>query len=901
MNLLRRLKCRLVALFRKRELDQELDEELRSHLEMRTQQMINAGMSPAEARSAALRQFGWKESIKERCREQRGIAWLENFAQDIRFGLRQLRKNPGFTAVVVLTLALGIGGSTAIYSVIHTVILNPVPGGSPDQLIQIGERSHGNKDEPRFGGLTTATIDILKTKEEFFSEVVWYTSLYLERKTEDFIEGISGTAVSANFFQPWNIKPIIGRTFAPDEAVRLDSRGNLEKDSVMVLSYTLWKSRFGGEAGVLGKIIEASGRRFTIIGVMPRHFQFPQGAYPSFWAPAERPPPGETSGNNQLFARLKPGVTVQQAQAMLNVVAQQLLQELPAIYGDSWRRRGGGFGLLARPLRHAFTQTPYGAADLHRTLWVLLAAIGFVLLIVCVNVANLMLARTERRQQELAVRAAVGAGRLRLLRQLLTESLLLAGLGAMGALVVTACGMTILVSLIPEGMPRLRTIQVDGHALSAALILGVGTALAFGLVPSWQASRASVGDALKQAGTGSTISAGWRRYRGALVVAEVALSVLLLTGAGLMIESVFRLLHANPGFDPENLLLVHPGLLRGEKYAYSERAETHRALYEQLHDRLAALPGVKAVGISKISGFRLGFRIDGRDEPIGLLRAGIGVGESDLFRVMRVPLLAGRYFDTADISDKSGTVIVNEMMARLCWPGERALHKRFREKDGKVYEVVGVISDARIGLRDRFVDPVEPTFYRPYQEQVQSGGFGPFFVIRTHQDPRTLIPAAREVVKTVESSMTMPWFRVARQVLYDATQAQRTYMLYLAVFAAVGLFLSALGIYGVLAYSVARRTREIGIRLAIGAEPLRVAAMVIRDGTRLALMGIALGIFAASGLTRLLRNQLYEVSPTDPLVFSGVVLVLFAVALLACLVPARRAAKIDPMIALRYE
>jgi putative ABC transport system permease protein len=819
---------------------------------------------------------------------------------DVKFAIRQLLKNPGFTAVAVLTLALGMGATTAIYSVVNTVLLNPVPGPEPDRLIQIGERSHDNKDEFLFGGVTTHALELLKTKDEFFSDVVWMESLYLERKTEDFIEGIGGTMVSPNFFAAWNIKPILGRTFSRDEAVRVLNYKSVDRDAVMVLSYSSWQSRFGGQADVLGKTIEANGRKFTIIGVMPHHFQFPSSAHSAFWIPVSDSNPREDLANIKAFVRLKPGVTVGQTQAMLDVVARQLLVEHPLIYDSEWRRRGGGFALLSRPLRHEFTQTHYGVEDLQRTLVGLLAAIGFVLLIACVNVANLMLARTEKRQQELAIRAAVGAGRARLMRQLLTESLLLAGCGALAGLALTVWGMKVLTLLIPENIPRLRPIHIDGHALIFTLLVSMGTALAFGLLPAWHASRTSVGSALKA--TGATISAAWRHYRSTLVVVEVALALLLLAGAGLMIESVIRLLRDNPGFDSENLLLVHPGLLRGEKYYVSSRSpQVYGALFDELQEQFAAMPGVEAVGIAKLGGFKLGFTIEGKEEPVGLLRAGTGVGAGDLFRAMRIPLLAGRYFDKADIGKESGTVIVNETMARLCWPGENALNKKFRDKDGPVYQVVGVVADARIGLRRLSVDPVEPTFFRPYYEQAHTGGYGPFFVVRARHDPRSLIPTARNVIKTVESSMTTPWFQVARQTLYDATQAQRTYMLYLVVFAIVGLLLAALGIYGVLAYSVSRRTREIGIRMAVGAERRHVLGMVMREGTRLIAMGVAIGLLAAFWLMQLLKNQLFQVSPTDPFVLGTVVLILLAVALTACLVPARRATKINPMEALRYE
>ena len=443
----------------------------------------------------------------------------------------------------------------------------------------------------------------------------------------------------------------------------------------------------------------------------------------------ENPEPGEQLANTHLFVRLKPGVTVQHTQAMLDTLAHQLLQEYPAIYNDSWRKRGGGFAFLTRPLRHAFMQTPYGAQGLQRTLLGLLAAIGFVLLIACMNVANLMLARTERRQQEFAIRAAVGAGRARLMRQLLTEGVLLASLGSLAGLAVTVAGMKLLALLVPQQIPRLRAIHIDAQALGFTLLVSIATLLAFGVVPAWHAARTSVGNALKRAGTGVSLSPVWRRYRSTLVVVEVALSLLLLTGAGLMIESVIRLLHVNPGFDPDNLLFVHPGLLRGQKYYYSDRSkEVESALDEGLRERFAALPGVKAAGISQIMFFQLGFTIGDTDEPIGLLPAGTGVGEADLFRAMRTPLLAGRYFDQSDIGKNVGTVIVNQTMASLCWPGGKALGKKFRDRGGRVYEVVGVVGDARI---DTYDERVEPTFYRPYQEQAGSGGRGTFFTVRT--------------------------------------------------------------------------------------------------------------------------------------------------------------------------
>jgi len=893
MNPFRTFWQMLRALGQRGAVKQEIDEELRFHIDQRTAENITAGMSPEDAAREARKRFGNVQSVREECRETRGANFGESILQDIRFGLRMLLKNPGFTVTVALMLALGIGASTAIYSVVNTVLLNPVPGLNADRLFEIGERTHGNKDEPRFGGLSARSLEMVKSEKSLFSDVVWMDRLDLERKTEDFIEQISCTAVSPNFFSQWNIKPILGRTFALDEAVRRVDYKTIDRDTVMVLSYSLWQSRFGGQPDVLGKTIEANGRHFTIIGVMPPHFQFPNGAYPSSWIPIENPNPIEILGNIHVFVHLQPGVTVVQTQAKLDILARRLVQEDPGHYDDSWHRRGSGFGLLARPLRFAFTQASQ-AADLQKTLFGLLAAIGFVLLIACVNVANLMLARTEKRQQEFAIRGAVGAGRGRLMRQLLTESLTMASFGALAGLAITLLGMKLLVNLIPSNIPRLRAIHIDSQALGFTLLISIGTVLAFGFVPAWQAGRTSVGHALKRAGSSVTISRTWRHYRGALVVIEVALSLVLLAGAGLMIESVIHLLGVNPGFDPDNLVFVHCGLLRGNKY---HSGEAEAALFENLREQFAALPDVKAVGISKIGLFELGFTIDGANKPIGLLPAGAGVGEGDIFRAMRIPLLAGRYFDKTDMG-KVGTVIVNETMARLCWPGENALNKKFRNKGGEAYEVIGIVGDARTF---RYDEQVEPTFYRPYQEQAHHGGIGPYFVVRTDRDSQALVSAIRDAMKAVETSMTPPWFQVVRQTLYDATQAQRTYMLYLLIFASVGLLLSALGIYGVLAYSVARRTREIGIRMAVGAQRGDVLRLVMAEGARLVLVGVGFGLLAALWLTRLLQSQLFEVSPTDPVVVAEVVLLLLAVSLLACYMPARRAMKIEPMKALRYE
>jgi putative ABC transport system permease protein len=831
--------------------------------------------------------------------------------QDIRFGLRMLLKNPGFTCACVLTLALGIGATTAIYSVVNSELLNPLPGPAPERLVQIAERNYTyglfreENRKPFFVGVSPALLEAVTANRELFSQLAWADAIAFERKTEDFVATEHGWLVSANFFELWHVAPLLGRAFDKDEAVRLNEQEKPVQDSVIVLAYSWWQTLLGGDVKAIGKTIELSGRHFTVIGVMPPEFQFPWGGT-KFWVGAEqlRLPPGwGTAPNIRMFARLKPGVAIQQAEVMLNTVAQRLTQDpqLDRMYGSEWQRRPGGLGVWVRPARYEFTD---GRGDLQRTLYGLLAAIGFVLLIVCTNVANLMLARIERRQQELAIRTALGAGRLRLMRQLLTESVALACLGGIGGLAIAAVGVRLLAKLVPEYLPRLKSFHIDGYALGATALISLATGLACGCIPAWHAGQGKLGEALKQAGANATVGLGRKRFRAALVSIEFALTLVLLAGAGLMIESVVRLLHVNPGFDVSNLVRVDlqlPWDRYNDPQHYDRATQLRAVLYGQLYDRLVGLPGVKAVGIGKHGAHPEKLKIPGQDQPMEVLLDGCGVGPSDVFRAMRIPLLRGRYFDQQDQGDGVGTTIINETMARMFWPGEDPLGKRFgglmSYGGNRQYEVVGVVGDIR---DSSYHQQLRPTFYRPCYE-LRLEGQAPFFVLRSDTDPHALLPAIRKELKAVESEMRVPRITLSQQALYDSTQAQRTYMLLLVAFAAAGLLLASIGIYGVLAYAVTRRTRELGIRMALGAQRRLILAMVLAEGGRLVAGGIVSGLIAAFWLTRLLKNQLFEVSPTDPVLFTGVLLILVAVALLACLVPAFRATQVDPMTALRYE
>jgi putative ABC transport system permease protein len=819
---------------------------------------------------------------------------------DLRLAFRQLLKQPGFTAVAVLSLALGIGATTAIYSVVHAALLNPVPGPEADRLVQIGERLQFGDSPPRFGGVAPPALTLLRTNQDAFAEFTWCKQGQLERKTDDFLETVHGAWVAPNFFTHLGVRPALGRSFAGDEAAAVDKDGQLAADTVIVLSHALWMSDFGGQPDAIGRSLEMSGRHFTVVGVMPPHFRFP-GGDTQFWVPLEDPRVWRdrvTAPNYLALARLKDGTSLEQMRVALETWAGQLRAEYAT---DNWQGKSGygamtrlpNWTLEIRPLREMFT-----SEKLQQTLSALLVAIVFVLLITCANVANLMLARTERRQHELAIRAALGAGRFRVMRQMLTESVLLAVLGGLCGLLVTWWGMKLLVALLPPYMPQLNHVGVDPQLLGFALVLSLGTGLVFGLAPALRALRVPLGEMLKDAGTRTTSGAGWRHYRDGLVVVEVALSLVLLVGAGLMVHSMIRLLKVEPGFDPDNLLEVHVHLPL-DRYL-RDRVDWSQVM-EQLHEQLAALPGVEAVGIGKDDSSRGKYLLEDRGRVVELTTSGRGVGEGDLFRAMRVPLLAGRTFERSDIGSSGTAVVINESMALACWPGQNPLGKKFSTTTGRTkrqFEVVGVVGVAR--PYGTLSQDVNPTFFRPFHDSHLLGAF-PHLAVRTRTDPAALIPAIRKVLKAVEPDMRTPRIGIVRENLYRSSESQRTYMMYLVGFAGVGLFLSALGIYGVLAYSVARRTREIGIRMAVGAGRGDVLRMVMGEGGRLAGMGIILGLVAAAGLTRFLQNQIFGISPTEPVVFVSVVAFLLLIAMLACLLPARRAANIDPMDALRHE
>ena len=804
---------------------------------------------------------------------------------DLKFAFRQLLKKPGFTAVAVLTLALGIGATTAIVSVLNTAVFDPLPVRDSGRLVQFGSTHKQRGWSP---GINLLALRGVCQQTNLFARVAAYDWDALTLKGDDFPRLVRGVWVTPEFFGLWNLRPLLGRTFAADE-------GQPGKNDVLVISHRLWQNQFGGDPAIIGRTIPFRERPMTVVGVMPAHFSFPKAEY-EYWRPVEVPDPAadEYLPNTQALAEMRPGVEPTQVQALLDVLAQRQAEEFTL---------GGVFpwAFQARDMREMFS-----TLEVRRVLGLLLGAIAFVLLIAAANVANLQLARTETRQQELAVRAALGAARGRVFRQLLTESLLLAGLGGAAGLAVTAFGLDLLPKLIPPDLPRLKPIALNAGVLSIASGLTLATGLLFGFAPALRGGQSTLSDVLKSGAASSTRDRhrGW--FSRGLIVGQLALVLVLLTGAGLMVRSVIGLLRVNPGLDPRHVVRVYPSTLELERRGFNPDPALNKApdvaiaFFADARQRIAAIPGVTAVGV--------GF--EGRETEVWpaagslsvrVMKYWIGVGEDDPLRVLRVPLRQGRWLGRDDLRKGVRSVIVNETAARQFWPGETAVGKRFwtKERNAEVeYQVVGVVGDTLD--YSKYVAP-QPVFYRALQNEPGIDTTPKFVVVRTAVDPVALYKPIGRALKSAGADLRMPEFYNLDEALRTRMAGHRAVMLYLSIFAGVGLFLAAIGLSGVLGYSVARRTREIGIRMALGAQIADVLRLIVGQGLALVAAGGVIGIIAALTTGRILRAYLFGVSSTDPVTFTAVALLLGAVALFACWLPARRAARVDPMEALRYE
>ena len=807
---------------------------------------------------------------------------MKTLLQDLRYGLRVLWKTPGFTAVAVLALALGIGANTAIFSVVNGVLLRPLPFAEPERLVMVwmDNRVLGLREDLNSYPNYVAWRDESQAFEHLAAFTSTSPTLTSERGEPERLQGVSATA---NFFGVLRAQPALGRLFTAEE----EAEG---KDAVVVIGHGLWRRRFGGQPGIVGQQITLNGRGRTVVGVMPQGFRFPGEA--EVWVPLA--PTASMRAQRQSFwlsmvGRLRPGATVERAQAELSAVAARMEKEFP----DS----NQGFGAYVVSLH----QQVVGRVS--TALWVLLGAVGFVLLIACANVANLLLARAAAREREIAIRRALGAGRARLVRQFLTESVLLSLVGGGVGLLLAFWGVDALIALGPSDLPRLDQVGMDGRVLLWTVGISVATGLLFGLAPALQASQADLNESLKEGGRGGGEGARGRRVRNALVVAEVALALVLLAGAGLMIKSFLRLQEVNLGFNPERVLSMRVQL-SGTNYRESARAV---AFYEQLIERIEATPGVQAaaaIGTVFLSSTpnSAWFSVEGRPAPPPNERIEVPIDPvtPNYFQAMGVPLLKGRAFDARDREGAPEVAIVNETFARRFFPGEEVLGKRFKfgppESEDPWMTIVGVVGDTR---RTGFDTAVRPETYLPH---AQSPSRGMMLVVRsTAADPSALANAVRGAVASLDREVPVFQVRTMDELLSGLMAQRRLNMLLLAIFAGVALLLAAVGIFGVMNYAVSQRTHEIGLRMALGAQARDILKMVVGQGMALVLAGLVLGLAGALALTRLMSSMLYGVSATDPATYAGIAVLLMAVAFLACYLPARRATKVDPMVALRYE
>jgi putative ABC transport system permease protein len=804
---------------------------------------------------------------------------MDTLLKDLRYAVRSLRGKPGFTAIAVATLALGIGGSTAIFSLTSAVLLARPPLRDPDRLVTIWENA-SKMGFPR-NDLSPATYAALRDQARSFEGLAAVAEEAFTLTGDGEPQKVEARRVPASFFGVLGVAPALGRAIGPDD----DRPG---APHVAVISHGLWQRRFGGDGGIIGRDVLLSGDKYTVIGVMPREFQFIE-SYVALWVPAafEAEELAKRAHYLTVVGRLRPGVTVAAAEADVQPIAARVAQRFGAEVVPTY----------VLPLREQLV----GAA--RQPLVVLALAITFVLLITCANVAGLLLARTAARGREIAVRSALGATRARIVRQLLTESLVLAAIGGALALLVASFALSSLQPLVPPGLVLDVHPTLDARALAVALVLSTATGLLFGLAPALQATRGDLNVSLRQGGRGMT-GAGHRRLRSALVVGELAATLMLLVGAGLLGQTLYRLRYADLGLRPERLLTVRTALPLGTKYGEASR---RAAFYEDVLDRVRRIPGVVSAGYStsvplEWKGGTNGFVPEGAVDPLRTYDANHRQVSTDYLRTMGIPLRRGRFFERTDGERTAPVAIVNETMARQFWPGVDAVGRRFRTGDDASpwITIVGVVGDVRqMGLDA----PVKAEMYFPYAQVDGQPWFAPRdLVVRSAAvEPMSLLPAVKGAIHAVDPEQAVANVRTFDEVLDEEVVQRRLGASLVAAFAALALLLASLGVYGVLSYFVAQHTSEIGVRLALGASRRDILSLVLGKGMVLAVSGVALGVLGALALTRLVSSLLYGVGAADPATFAAAAGLLASLALLACYLPARRAIKVDPMVAIRCE
>jgi predicted permease len=890
MNWMRILAVRVRGLFGRSRRESELDAELQAHLEALAEENIRRGMTPEEARHAARREFGGVEQAKELYRERRGLPLLETFLQDIRFGTRMLVKNPGFTIVAILTLALGIGANTAIFSVVKAVLMRPLPFKDPSRLVRVNESVvHGGRSPVAYPNY----LD-WRARNRVFQEMAAYGNCELIISGKDMSDRVDCEQVSDTYFPLLGVSAVLGRTFTPEE------NAVPSKHAVALIGYGLWQRRFGSDLQILGKPIRLNDYEFTIIGVLPKGFLgysdsaevwIPMMMRDAAWPQVAQYDYLHTRDIHfhKVLARLKPGVSLLNAQAEMETIAQQLAKAYP--------KENSERGVLVTPANQDYVRS------FRAPLLVLLGAVVFVLLIACANVTNLMLTRSAARDRELAIRLALGAGRGRLIRQFLTESLLLTVGGTLAGVALAFWGLDLLVSVLPVTFPSFIQVRLDAGVLTFAFSLAAGTAVLLTVFPVLNSAHTEVNESLKESVKGS-ISRGGRQTGRLLIVSEVALALVLMIGAGLMLKSLAHLLADSPGFRPDHLVTLR-FYVPDQKYEGDGRSR----FGPELAGRIAQFPGVESAAATFIDpflwgGFQRGFTVEGHP-PISNAEADTVYYQEigpNYFHTMGIPLLEGRDFSTRDSLRSSGVVMVSESFARRYWPGNDPIGKRIKygpaDSTSPWIQIIGVAGNVKYNsLRQ---DPeAEPVIYGALLQSEVIINMS--LVVRTHSSPEAMLGPLREEMQRIDPAI--PVYNVAtlsERMHKDSTET-RSYGLLLALFAALALALAAVGIYGVISYWVTQRTREMGIRLSFGARPCDLHRLVIGEGLRLALLGLAAGGLGAALLTRAMTSLLYGVKPFDPPLFLALAAGLTGVVTLACYLPARRATKVDPVVALRYE
>ena len=874
----------------------EIVEELSQHLEDEYERALSCGTSEEEARQQVLEQLNTPDLLQRELKhvERRGsenpielgtegkINVFADLRQDLRYGLRTLAKNPAFTSIAIVALALGIGANSAIFSVVDAVLLRPLPFKKPEQLVMLWE----NATHLGFPKNTPSPANFLDWQKQAgaFTGMAAMVERSFNLTGVGEPERLDGRRVSANLFDLLGVRAVLGRTFVPDD----DRPGS----HVVLLSYSLWQRRFGSDPSVIGRALALNDQSYTVIGIMPRFVQLPGFANRNdqLWVPIAFPPEEAAQRGNhflEVIARMKPGITLKQAQAEMETIAARLAQQYP-----DYNTR---LGAVVVPLHEEVV------GDIKPALLVLLGAVGFVLLIACANVANLLLARAAVRQKEIALRLALGASRSRLMRQFLTESVLLAVFGAGLGLLLALGGIRILKTFIPATISQVQTINIDARVLIFTGLVAILTGIGFGLAPALQASHLNLNDTLKEGGRDAGGGRKGNRLRDLLVIGEVAVSFVLLIGAGLLINSFFHLRNLEPGFRADHLLTMKVDL---SEVKYPDR-ERRAAFFDEVIRRVRALPGVQSAAVAgnlplTYNGDSMNISVEGVPDPPpdqrpDVIFRAIGPG---YFGTMGISIIRGRDFTDQDKADSKNVVVISEKTAQHFWHGQDPIGRRLKPGSSTSNtpwrEVIGIVRDVR---QNDFIAAPKMQMYFTYRQLKDLAPNA--LVIRTSIEPLSLAASARDAIWSVDKDQTVADIDTMEHIVAEAVARQRFSMLLLGLFATLALLLASVGIYGVMTYSVAQRTHEIGIRIALGARRADVLQMTIKQGLRLVGAGMILGLAAAFILTRVLESLLFGISATDPVTFFGISLVLLAVAILASYLPALRATKVDPIIALR--